>query len=518
MIGKFIFLVSILHFASENVLIDPRYHTYLEMVQEVNSIATMYPEITRLDTLGVSTRDSLPILAIKISDNPLIKEDEPAILFNGVHHAEELLGGEVALYLLNDLVSKYGIDSAITFWIDNTEIWIIPILNPEGHNVVTSGLDTIWRKNKRDNNNSGFFEPESDGVDLNRNYDFNWELGGSPDPTNEYYRGPFPFSENETRIIRDLALENHFVFDVCYHNVRTGQGELVYWPWRWGTQFCIDYPFIKKIADTVAAKIINDAGNGTYASIYGYATEGTARNWLYGVCGTFAYTIEVSRSCYPPGYLVDGICQRNLPGAYYLLERTFGSGITGIITDSVTNLPLVAEVRVAGYYDPTLPPRLSDSMFGRYRRILNPGTYTLYFLKSGYDTFIVEGVVVEPGITETLNIKMRPLAIEEEKRKNCDMTKRLKVAPNPFRNQCLIKFQIPNPDHQTNSKSQFSLSIYDATGRLVRDFPRLTVNGERSTVFWAGDDNCGQKLPAGIYFIFFKISDSVSVEKVLKID
>ncbi len=519
------FLTSNISYPSSFYLLDPRYHTYEEMAQEVDSIARMYPEITRLDTLGVSTRDSLPILAIKISDNPSIKEDEPAILFNGVHHAEELLGGEVALYLLNDLVSRYGIDSAITGWIDNTEIWIIPILNPEGHNVVTSGLDTIWRKNKRDNNNSGFFEPESDGVDLNRNYDFNWELGGSPDPTSEYYRGPYPFSESETRIIRDLALENHFVFDVCYHNVRTGQGELVYWPWRWGTQFCIDYPFIKKIADTLASKIINDAGNGTYASIYGYATEGTARNWLYGVGGTFAYTIEVSRSCYPPGYLVDSICIRNLPGAYYLLERAFGSGITGTITDSITNQPLVAEVRVSGFYDSTLPPRMSDSIFGRYRRILNPGTYTLYFIKSGYDTVIVEGVVVEPGFPETLNIKMQPLGIEEtDLRITPYALHSLKIYPNPFRNRLTIHYALSTMDYAENrvassQKSVASIKIYDATGRLVRNFSRLTTCDLLSTqIVWDGSDDLGQKIPAGVYFIFLKAAGSVGMAKVLKID
>ncbi len=517
-------LICILHLVSGVFLIDPRYHTYEETVQELDSIATFYPAITKLYELGLSTRDSLPIYGIKVSDNPAIKEDEPAILFNGVHHAEELLGGEVALYLLKDLVSKYGTDSAITYWINNSEIWIIPILNPEGHNVVTSGLDTIWRKNKRDNNNNGFFDLDSDGVDLNRNYDFNWELGGSPDPTSEYYRGPYPFSENETRIIRDLALQNHFVFDICYHNVRTGQGELVYYPWRWGTQFAIDHPFIKRIADTLASKIINDAGNGTYVPIYGYATEGNARNYLYGVCGTFAYTIEVSRSCYPPGYKVDSICMRNLPGAYYLLERTFGSGITGTITDSINNQPLVAEVRVSDYYDSTLAPRMSDSVFGRYRRILNPGTYTLYFLKDGYDTVVVEGIVIEPGKPETLNIKMQPLGIEESIIPNAQYPMpNLRVHPNPFSEKTEIRCQIPDarclmPDARcriSDYSSSATLKIYDVSGRLVKDFSRLKGNAERSTVIWSGDDDLGRRLPAGVYFVRLEAGKFRQIEKAV---
>ncbi len=500
-------------------LIDPRYHTYLEMVQEVDSVTTLYPEITKLETVGVSTRDSLPILTVKISDNPLIKEDEPAILFNGVHHAEEILSCEVCLYLLNDLVSKYGFDSTITYWINNSEIWIIPILNPEGHNIVMSELDTIWRKNKRDNNSNGFFDLDSDGVDLNRNYDFNWELGGSADPTSEYYRGPYQFSENETNIIKDLAQENHFVFDICYHNVRTGQGELVYYPWRWGTQFAIDHPFIKRIADTLASKIINDAGNGNYVSIYGYATEGNARNWFYGVCGTFAYTIEVSRSCHPPGYLVDSICIRNLAGAYYLLERTFGSGITGIITDSITNQPLSAEVRVIGYYDSTLAPRLSEPIYGRYRRILNPGVYSIQFMKTGYETASFDSVAVNPGITTILNVRLKPLGIEETSNRFDSGVYNLEVYPNPFRNRTMIGYTIQDAGNIIQDTRcmipDINLKIYDVCGRVVRDFSRLTVNGERLTILWDGTDDSGRPVPAGVYFIRLETDELKKTEKAI---
>lgn len=501
-----IFSLQLLLFTTP--LIDPRYHTYEEMVQEVDSLITLYPNITKLETLDVSTRDSLPILSIKISDNPAIKEDEPSILFNGIHHAEELLSCEVCLYLLNDLVNKYSIDSSITYWINNSQIWIIPMLNPEGHNVVMSGIDTIWRKNKRDNNNNGFFDTDSDGVDLNRNYDFNWALGGSGDHTSEYYRGPYPFSENETRIIRDLTQENHFVFDVCYHCVRTGQGELVYYPWRWGTQFSIDHPFIKRVADTLASKIINDAGNGTYVSIYGYATEGTARNWLYGVCGTFAYTIEVSRRCYPPGYLVDSICIRNLAGAYYLLERTFGSSITGIITDSLTNLPLSAEVRLVNYYDSTLTPRLSEPLYGRYRRIVNPGTYSIQFLKNGYETITFDSIVVLPGMPTILNVRMKPLAIEENNNLRYEMqTPHLSLSSTIFTNLLYI-------DYITGKNNDIELSIYDISGRMVKQWDKDIIK-QNNHIIWDGTDNTGIELPVGIYFIQLKCDNFKVSEKIL---
>ena len=507
--------------------IDPRYHTYDETVAELDSIAANYPTITRLDTIGVSTRDSLPILAMKISDNPQLDEDEPALLFNGIHHSEELLGCEVCLYLLNDLVNRYASDTLIHRWIDESEIWIVPMLNPEGHGIVMTGVDTIWRKNKRDNNNNGFFDLDSDGVDLNRNYDFNWNLGGSGDMTSEDYRGPSPFSENETRGIRDLAGQDRFVFDICYHCVRTGQGELVYYPWRWGVGFCRDYPFIVKIADTVAAKIENDAHNGTYATIYGYATEGTARNWLYGICGTFAFTIEVSRRCYPPGNLVDSICIRNLPGAYYLLERTFGSSITGIVTDSATNLPLVAEVRLPAYYDTILPPRTSDSLYGRYRRIVNAGTYAVQFLKNGYEAVSFDSVVVQPGILTVLNVKMKPLAITEGDNLKAESGK-LEVYPNPFHEKIKINFEIPQLEMHSflTVKSEMSLKIYNALGRQVKSFnlpsayspdlaPRSGAGLLPSDITWSGSDETGRMLPAGVYFIWLAIDNQKLINKVI---
>ncbi|MEO0124475.1 MAG: T9SS type A sorting domain-containing protein [candidate division WOR-3 bacterium] len=100
----------------------------------------------------------------------------------------------------------------------------------------------------------------------------------------------------------------------------------------------------------------------------------------------------------------------------------------------------------------------------------------------------------------------------------------LEVYPNPFQNHCVIKFQIPNTKSQTNSKSQnpngnvgqgFSLAIYDVTGRMVKDFSRLTVNGERSTVVWDGEDNLGRNLSPGVYFVQIKAGAYQQIEKVV---
>jgi hypothetical protein len=380
---SFLLLVTI----SFGYTIPARYHSYNEMAAELDSLATLYPNIAQQCTVGFSQRESLPILALKISDYPAIKEEEPSVLFTGIHHADELMGCEICLYLVNRLLANYDTNALTKKIIDSTEIWVVPIVNPDGHQVVFAGIDSFWRKNKRDNNNNGIFDLDFDGVDLNRNYNFLFDSGGSSDPGSRSYRGPFPFSESETRAMADLAKRESFVFDICYHgDMDSVQGERVYYPWRWGNRYSPDYPFIKPIAEQIATKTINDAGTGTYRPSLGSVDGGLYRNYLYYTLGTFAYTIEVSTDYIPPEQRVDSICDRNLPGAYYLLERTFGPAITGRILDSITGNPLSARVRIIEV-DSTYPmviSRYSDSIFGRFRRIVNPGNYTLEISKPGY--------------------------------------------------------------------------------------------------------------------------------------
>ncbi|MEO0137299.1 MAG: T9SS type A sorting domain-containing protein, partial [candidate division WOR-3 bacterium] len=92
---------------------------------------------------------------------------------------------------------------------------------------------------------------------------------------------------------------------------------------------------------------------------------------------------------------------------------------------------------------------------------------------------------------------------------------KLEISPNPFKNHCIIKFQIPDNFAIRNPKSEISIRIYDVSGRLVKDLPRLTVNGERSTVVWNGDDDSGRKTPAGVYFVRLEVSDFKKIEKTV---
>jgi carboxypeptidase T len=481
--------------------IDQRYHTFDEVAHELDSIASNYSAIAHLDTIGYSTLDSLPIFAMKISDNVNLDEDEPAVLYVACHHAEEILGIEICMYMIDDLISNYNIDSTKTYWVDNHEIWIVPLLNPEGHTVVMEGIDTTWRKNKRDNNNNGTFDLDYDGVDPNRNYDFHWVEGGSSDPSSEYYRGPAPFSENETGAMRDLCINENFVFCNTYHSARTGLGEVIYYPWRTGSNTSPDYHFIRQIADTMSKRIINDQGTGTYRALPGVGIDGRARNWMYGIGGTFAYCVEVSTTTIQPGWMVDGICARNLVGAYYLLDRVERSGITGCIYDSLTNEPLSAEVIIEGYYDPDLPLRRSDSKYGRYIRMLtqDKSPYDIKFKKCGYEPGYLNNIVVGEGKLTECDVYLKRIGGSQAVYDVMDI---FMIYPNPTRSALVIHIEKP---------SQFSsLKIYDVNGRLLKIFDHPT-----SDIIWTCGDELNRTMSNGIYYVLGETTEQNYIKKVV---
>ena len=221
-----IFIVAVL---AAQVSLDPRYHTYEEILDEIDSLQTNYPDIVMVQQIGttlgaVPYQDPIPIYAVKISNNVTVDEDKPAIMYAGQCHAEEVLGIEITMYMMQEIIANRMIEPYIT-WLNYLEMWFVPTYNPEGLQVVMDDWDVTFRKNKRDNNLNGIFDyslgsgDDIDGVDINRNYAFNWIHGDTlyvigPEEWNDYYRGPAPFSEGGNQAIRSLADEQHFIYSI----------------------------------------------------------------------------------------------------------------------------------------------------------------------------------------------------------------------------------------------------------------------------------------------------------------
>jgi hypothetical protein len=380
------------------------YRSLEEIEAALDSLATAFPHLVRLEQIGVGSELGLPIWAAKVSDNVSVDEDEPAVLFTGVHHAREPLGAEIALALMKHLTAKYGRDAQVTRWVNNTSIWFVPVVNPEGYKYVMDNRLTFpwWRKNLRDNNGDGKFDPLVDGVDLNRNYDYNWDQGGDGYPGSWFYRGSRPFSESEIRAVRDLALRENFVFGVAYHSY----GESILFPWG-NYDRPPDLDVILDVATQMASRIRRVDGRGHYALLPLNGRVGQSSIWMYGELGTIDFIVEVGTDYFPPNREVPAIVSENVKGALYLLDRLNGPGITGHVFDAETGAPLNAEVRVQENSAPHVKVRRTDPRTGRYDRILLPGIYTVEFRSDGYLSRVFAGLRVPRRKPLKLDVRLK---------------------------------------------------------------------------------------------------------------
>ena len=432
-------LISSLFAGSQSLMldsvIDTRFHTYEEIVAYLDSIQEIpaYNAILDVREIGRSNNEDLPIYAIKLSDNPTVDEDEPALLFLGQCHAEEILGVEITMGLIDTLMHGFdAMNSHIGAILQNLEIWIVPTYNPEGLRVVHDGVDVTYRKNKTDNNGNGSFDfvPgigfDIDGVDFNRNYDFNWIFGDAYEVGDyDYYRGPSAFSESETRAIAALAEQEKFMLSVAYHSARSGTPEIIYYSWQWeDVKFPPDIDVISSMALTLSERVINESGDGNYAVTPGKTQRGNAHDWFYTQTGAIQFLVEVgTNNLQPNAEIIQATVDRNLEGLFYLMDRAYGrstesrSQIRGIVTDASDGFALegaqvqLAKWEVGGTLKELeglmMQPRVTDD-FGRYRRLVNLGTYRIIASAPGFESDTVAAVLTSDSYASVVDFALQP--------------------------------------------------------------------------------------------------------------
>lgn len=352
-----------------------RYHTYNEVVNELKSYHNNYPNITHLEVIG-TTYEGRKIYALKISDNPEVNEDEPAVLYMGLHHAREWISTEIPIAIIDKLLKGYNQDNEIKKLVNNREIWVVPLLNPDG--LEYSQFTADWRKNRKPNGDGTF------GVDLNRNYGYKWGLvGASNYPGSGTYMGPSAFSELETKTIRDLAIREKFIASISYHSY----GQLILYPWSYtSNKKAPDYEILSDLAKGMSAfngyKPIQSAGL--------YPAAGDSDDWLYSKCSTLSFTIELGSTFVPPEGEVDSICDKNVKAALYLLKRV------GNLWPVIKHKPLYSTVNTIGPYNVYVDidfkhnPDLSIGSFKLFYRINNGVYNSVDFEKISDERFVAK--------------------------------------------------------------------------------------------------------------------------------
>jgi hypothetical protein len=368
---------------------EPPYHSYTSIVRELDSLQRAYPSLIRVMNIGASLQNRI-MVAVKIAKDVGKEYDRPAILFDGCHHSNEVMGAEICMAAVNELLSRYGQDVEVTRWIDQYAIYVVPVVNVDGYTIVTSGQDPRWRKNARDTDGKpGLHFPE--GVDLNRTYDFNWAHGGSSDSMSGRYRGPFPFSEPETRAFADFARQKRFLLSITYHS----QGEVIYYPWNWNGHKAPDDRLLTSIAQGLGRSIKTMRSDSTYRAEYGAGLVGQSYTWLYGALGTFDFVVETGKgaSIFPP-YEVAGIVRENLNGVRFMLRQAEGPGLHVRVKDARTGAPLEAQVWFPAIETEEVHRRTTQPAFGSYRRLLLPGKYVCIISRHGYRTAVLDDIAI----------------------------------------------------------------------------------------------------------------------------
>jgi hypothetical protein len=386
--------------------LSPYYHTYEEILAEADALIESHPDLITKFPIGKTTQENRTIYALRISNDATKRQDKPALLFNGCHHADEIMGAEICTALMDKLVLNYQSDPKVTSWVDTYEIVIVPVVNVDGHRVVTSGIDPRWRKNTHDTNGNGILYEYPEGVDLNRNYDFNWAHGGSGDLMSVRYRGQHPFSEAENRAMRNLADDYKFILSLTYHS----QGEVIYYPWSWRGRKAPEDVLLTKLANGLGSSIRTMAGDTCYKAEYGAGTVGQSYPWLYGRYGTFDFVVETGKGSHIfPDSDAAAIVESNLKGVSYILDQGGGPGLTGHVKDRRSGKPLQAYVWLPDIDMEDIQRRTSSEKTGRFWRLLSPGKHRLIVQRAGYKPQIIPEVEVKESGWTPIEITLQPL-------------------------------------------------------------------------------------------------------------
>jgi carboxypeptidase T len=309
---------------------DAGYHTYPEMVAEIDAAQAAFPAIVKVSSIGKSYQGR-DIWVAKVSDNVAVDENEPEVMFDSLHHAREHLSLEQNLALLRWLTTGYGTDPRITNIVDTREIWIVFAVNPDGATYDLTGSPyRSWRKNRQPN-----ADTTAIGTDINRNYGYHWACcgGSSSLKSSPTYHGSSAFSTPEARAIRDFILSRRvggrqqIRTAVTFHTA----GEQILWPYGYTKT---DIPSDMTVDDHAALaalgrKMATTNGYTAMQSSSLYVTDGDEIDWAYGVQGIFMYTIELYPShsqvsttarFYPPDEVIGPQTERNKAAILMLIE------------------------------------------------------------------------------------------------------------------------------------------------------------------------------------------------------
>lgn len=363
-----------------------QHHNNSELLSLMRAYAAVYPQITRLYSIGRSSMGN-ELLAIEISDNPGMHEiGEPEFKYVANMHGNEVTGRETLLYLMQYLCSKYSTNSTVRNLVDSTRIHLLPTMNPDGY----------FRAREGDYNSvTGRYN--ANGVDLNRNFpDRFGRESGSLQP--------------ETKAVIDWLKQYHFVLSANLHNgalvanypydnSRSGRNTYTSSPdddiFR---ELSLAYSFAHQTMHLGRPCSHSDEAfpNGITNGADWYSIDGGMQDYNYLHTSCFEITIEQGCQKFPLASQLESIWDANRDALITYIGKVH-SGVKGVVMN-VNGSPISnTRIDIVGR---------THSVFsaedGDYWRLLAPGEYTLQVSAPGYST-AEKSVVISSSATTTQN-------------------------------------------------------------------------------------------------------------------
>ena len=440
-----------------------RYPTYSTYLATMDSFQSKHPDICHIETILDHTAANHKILAAHISNDLQNRGNKPAFFYTSTMHGDEVTGYYVLLRFIDHLLNNYETDPQVQNIINNVDLWICPIENPDGtyrnHNDSLGESPYSTRSNYED-------------IDLNRSY----PKAGQSYTWNE----SFPA---EVQAMLDFGREHHFTMSANLH----GGAEIFNYPWdQWESneRTHADDSWWSHIGNNFASTChsqnfwyFQDMFGGVTEGGDWYCIDGSRQDCYNYFLGCREVTLEVSSD--------KVVSSRNLYKYWNYLHQAMLdyveeslNGFRGIVTDSITGLPIEATVFVNNH-DRDNSQVHSLLPHGNYHRPIKGGNYSVTYSAEGYFPKTVNMSVTD-GQCTVQDVQLVPTYVGIEEHEGPAFV----IYPNPTHGFLYVTSMVRPP-------KQFQFQMFDVKGRLLHQ-----TNVEAGTSTLDISD-----LPAGTYAI-----------------
>ncbi|XP_066602873.1 carboxypeptidase D-like [Prorops nasuta] len=395
----------------DDSFIVPRYTHYEDLKRLFASLTERYPNLARSFSIGKSV-EGRELLVLEISEN--VKErkiGEPMVKYVANMHGDEAVGRELLVYLAQYLLHNYGKNERISKLINNTDIFLMPSMNPDGFEKSQEGAcnskdDFTGREN-------------ANHIDLNRDFPDQFDRRISQLRKGDILDG----RQNETIAMMTWIASEPFVLSGNLH----GGAVVASYPYDSGISrhCCIeskspDDKLFKYLAHQYAdnhpqmrdgkACPPEQFNGGVTNGAFWYEVIGGMQDFNYAQSNAFDITFELSCCKYPPAANMIEHWHLNKEALIKYLEQAH-IGVKGIVRDSDGQPVEGAQIVVEG-----INHNVTTTNRGEYWRLLLPGIYSIHAAAWGYQPSESVRLTVEEGHPVIANFTLKTQPLEQAKK------------------------------------------------------------------------------------------------------